>query len=329
MKRQVTWAATVVLCCALLLNAASGAERLVNGFAAVVNDKVITHEDVEAAVSVVELEAARMRFGRQPQAYQLEVDRLRQAALLGLIERELILCEFTSAGYRLPESIIDQQIRQRIRDNYGDRTRMVRSLQARNSTVDAFKSDLRDQFIVMVMTDKNIYSGVLISPYKIQKFYEENRDRFQLKDRVKLRMISVWNQPDRDASATRKLVDDISRRLAQGESFTNLAGLYSDDPNRRQGGDRGWIERGSKDLRDDLQAAAFDLAPGAPSEVIEMPEGCYILLVEEHQPAHVKTLGEAREEIEAILRERERTRLRQEWIERLRAKSYVRLFPLG
>ena len=45
--------------------------------------------------------------------------------------------------------------------------------------------------------------------------------------------------------------------------------------------------------------------------------------VEEFHPAHVKALNEVRAEIEKTLEAEERRRLRKEWIDRLRAKSFV------
>ena len=52
----------------------------------------------------------------------------------------------------------------------------------------------------------------------------------------------------------------------------------------------------------------------------------YLMLVEEARNAHVRPLGEVREEIERILVITERGRLQKQWIEKLRKKSFVRYF---
>ena len=92
--------------------------RLVNGYAAIVNDQVITYYQVEAEIRPSDVEAAQARYGRQPRALAQEIDRLRQDALMGLIESRLILHEFETAGYKLPDSIIEEQIKDRIREDY-------------------------------------------------------------------------------------------------------------------------------------------------------------------------------------------------------------------
>jgi len=326
--KRVVWLMAVVWW--LGLGSELGAQpRIVNGFAAIVNDRLITYEDVDAEIRPADIEAAQMRFGRQPEALTRELGRLRQDALRALIERELILTEFNSAGYQLPESLVDEQLKDRIRQDYGDRARLIQTLQAQGTTLDRFRQRIRERFILDAMTAKFVSSGVLISPYKIEKYYQENLEQFQLKDRVKLRMISLWNRPDRGPVATRKLADDFAEQLKAGASFSELASLYSDDPNRRQGGDRGWVELDGKDLRSDLQAFAFLLEAGEPSEVLEKEEGCYLMLVEEREQAHTRQLSQVRDEVEGILQQRERARLREAWITRLRQKSFVRYFPLN
>ena len=109
-----------------------------------------------------------------------------------------------------------------------------------------------------------------------------------------------------------------------------MATVYSDESQAAQGGDRGWVER--KKLRPQLDAAAFSLKPGQRSGVIHveardgLPEGYYLILVEESHAAHVKPLDDVRDNIERNLVVMENTRLRDKWISRLRAKSFVRYF---
>ena len=63
--------------------------------------------------------------------------------------------------------------------------------------------------------------------------------------------------------------------------------------------------------------------------VIELANGCYLMLVEEFRPTHVRSLPEVRDEIEKTLLLQERGRLYRQWIDRLKAKSFVIYFPLA
>ena len=47
-----------------------------------------------------------------------------------LIERQLILHEFDTEGYKLPDGAVDQMVQERIRERYGDRITLMKTLQA-------------------------------------------------------------------------------------------------------------------------------------------------------------------------------------------------------
>jgi hypothetical protein len=80
-------------------------------------------------------------------------------------------------------------------------------------------------------------------------------------------------------------------------------------------------------LREDLASVAFSLKPGQRTGVIERPDGCYIMLVEETKVAHTRSISDVRVEIENVLKAEETRRLHDKWIERLKAKSFIQYFP--
>jgi peptidyl-prolyl cis-trans isomerase SurA len=299
---------------------------LVNGIAVIVNDAVITRENI------IETTLERERLIRdyyrgQPQFRDQEIERLRRDALDNLVERQLILHEFNTAGYKLPETLVDEHIKGTIRERFGDRARMIKSLREEGVTSEEFRKRVREEFIISAMVAKNIAQEIMISPYKIETYYGENHDKFKMEDQVKLRMIVLTNKVDRNAEATRKFADEIAAKLEAGASFAEMASVYSDGSQRSHGGDWDWIERSV--LRPDLGEVAFSLKPGARSPVIEKPEGCYLMLVEESRPAHIKALSEVRDAIEKELKVQEQQRLRKQWIERLKTKSFIRYFPVS
>ncbi len=79
-------------------------------------------------------------------------------------------------------------------------------------------------------------------------------------------------------------------------------------------------------LRKELAETAFTLPVGKLSDVIETPDACYLMLVEDKRAEHFKPLSEVREEIERTMLTQERTRLEQQWIDKLRKKTFVRYF---
>ncbi|MFN7138045.1 MAG: peptidylprolyl isomerase [Limisphaerales bacterium] len=307
---------------AALLIVPSAKADLVNGVYVIVNDAVITFQEVEGAIAPL-AEALARQHRNNPQLFQEKLQQLRQEKIEELVERQLILHDFKTAGYHLPEAVIDDAIRDRIKERFGNRATLAKTLQAQGISFETFRKQIREDYIVQAMVRTKISpEKILISPQKVENYYNANLNKYQVADQVKLRMI-VLNKSNPEDTAARKRAEEIINKIKEGASFTEMASVYSDSQ-RSQGGDRGWIERDV--LKKELSDVAFSLTPGRHSNIVEQPEACYILLVEEARTAHTKPLVDVREEIEGILRNEERARLQKQWIERLKAKSFVRYF---
>ena len=297
----------------------------VDGVLAVVNDTVITRQQVEEFIAPA-IDSLRRESAGQPEAVvQQKLTGVVNDGLDQLVERQLILHEFNTLGYRMPDSYLDQIVQDRIRDQfYGDRARLMKTLQAEGETFESFREDVRDQAIETFMRSKNVAQEIVVSPYRIENYYNAHQDDYKVADEIKLRMI-VLNRTSADDTNTVNLAREIRDKIKEGAVFAEMASIYSQDSQRSQGGDRGWIERSV--LRKDLADASSALQPGQVSDVIETPETCYLMLVEQTRPAHVKPLNEVRDEIEKNLRAQEQARLLKQWMARLKAKSFILRFP--
>jgi parvulin-like peptidyl-prolyl isomerase len=240
-----------------------------------------------------------------------------------LIERQLILHDFDVEGYKLPDSYVDELVQDRIRERYGDRITFMKTLQAQGMTYEQFRKDVRDQYIVSALRAKNVSQEIVISPYKIENYYLAHQDDFKIGDQIKLRMI-VLNKSSSDDQSAQRMAGEILTQIKQGASFAQMASVYSQGSQRGQGGDWGWVERSV--LRQQLADIAFALQPGQMSGILDTPQACYLMLVEQKRPAHVRPLSEVRDDIEATLRTQEQSRLEKQWIGELKKKTFIRYF---
>ena len=78
-----------------------------------------------------------------------------------------------------------------------------------------------------------------------------------------------------------------------GEPFEKVARDVSEDPGSKdRGGDLGFFPRGR--MVPAFEEAAFALAPGTPSDLVETPYGFHLILVEEKRPAKLVPFEEAK-----------------------------------
>lgn len=303
--------------------------EIVDGVAAIVNDRVITYSEVKEYVQplVQQLRAAYSGPELVEKVRSAQMD-----ALNGLIDRSLIIQDFHEKGYSIPETVVEDQLEQTIAEDFGnDRSAFIRTLQAQNMTLTQYKEQILDRIIIQAMRGRKTQQEVVVSPYKIEKYYQDHLAEYKADDQVKLRLIFIKKSPPAtDAAAepapdsARKMADEILAKLDAGDSFESLAKLYSAGKEAKEGGDWGWVGRDM--LRKELNEVAFTLKPGQHSQIIDTKEGYYIVQVDDVKPTHTKPLAEVRDEIEKTLLQQQRDKMQQDWVKDLRAKAYIRLF---
>jgi peptidyl-prolyl cis-trans isomerase SurA len=296
--------------------------EVADGVKAVVHDSLITYLDVEDATAPV-ADELRRDYREQPEVFSKKLDQALDENLERLLQDQLILHEFVTAGYNIPESIIDEYVDQRVRDRFGTRATLTKTLAAQGSTFEKYRRQIRDQFIIEQMRYSNISREIVVSPHKIEMYYVAHTNDFKIAEQVKMRIIYLPKASD-DSGQTRKLSDEVLGKLKEGADFGELASVYSQGADRKQGGARDWEEISKLNPR--LSEVAAKLNPGQVSDVIEMPTACYLMKIEDKQSAHTKPLSEVRDDIEKILSNDQRAVLARQWIERMRKKTFVRYF---
>ncbi|MGD0351047.1 MAG: peptidylprolyl isomerase [Verrucomicrobiota bacterium] len=305
------------LCLGLPLRA-----ELADGVKAIVNDTVITYAQVEEFTMPAE-DALRREYAVQPEVFRQKLAEALDNSLEILVERQLILHEFETKYNKLPDSVVDELVQDRLREQFGDRVTAMKSLQAQGMTYEQYRQNVRDQYIESALRHQNVSREITISPYRVETYYLAHQDDFKVEDEIKLRMI-VLNKTADDDTNTPALAREILAKIKEGATFPEIASVYSQGSQRSQGGDWGWVERSV--LRQELAEVAFALKPGQVSDVIETPEACYLMLVEQTRPAHVRPLTEVRDDIDKTLRTQEQARLQKQWIESLKKKTFIRYF---
>lgn len=313
------------LICAIFLLAAATHAELLDGVNVIVNESIITFDEVERQLEP-NARTLAMTYPNDIQQFQAAMASNRTDIVRSRVEGKLIMGEFKTKmnGGDLPESILDDTIKDELRKNFnGDRALMTKTLREKGFTSEMYREQQRERIIVTYMRDKNISNEkIIISPAKIENYYAAHPEQFKVGDQVKLRMITLPKPAD-SPEAARKIAAEIIRKIDGGTPFAEMAAIYSAGAERTKGGDRGWVGRDSG-MRAELLKAMFALKAGQHSDVIELPDSVYILFAEEVQPEHIKPLTETRDEIQQKLRTDEARRLYDKWVARLKSKAFVR-----
>lgn len=298
--------------------------RFANGIVAVAEEKIITVADVMREVAP--LLPSIQREARSEKEYNERVEQLYDDAIQDLIDRVLIIKEFRKDEERhIPISYIDNAIADELAGRFeGDRSKFLAYLRSQGKTIRDYRREKEEEIIYHYMQGQQQRSQSIVSPVRIETFYNENKDRFYQEDRVHLRLIQLSKNEGETDEMVLGLANQILARLKNGEKFEDLAKEYSRDARRSRGGDWGWLQR--SDFRQEFSEVAFKLEKGQASEPLVLPEGVFLLYAEDRKYAGIQPIDEVRDQIERILLMQMSRANHERWLERLRRNGYVKYY---
>jgi peptidyl-prolyl cis-trans isomerase SurA len=295
--------------------------RFANGIAAIAEDKVITVDDVRREIAP--LVAQLQRDARSEQEFNEKLEQLQDEVIQSLIDRVLIVKEFRKDEKKqIPVSFVDGRIADIQSEEFdNDRSKFLAYLRSRGTTLREYRREVEEDIIYNYMRQEQRKSQSVISPVRIETYYNENKDRFYQEDGVHLRLIQ-FSRTDQTDEQLREKANIVFARLKAGETFDALAKEYSQDSRRAKGGDWGWQKR--SDLKPEFSEPLFALNKGEVSDAIILPEGCFILYAEDRKFAGIQSIDTVRDEIERLLLQQMTRNSQEHWLERLRRNGYFR-----
>lgn len=112
----------------------------------------------------------------------------------------------------------------------------------------------------------------------------------------------------------------LKERLDRGESFEEVAKLYSEDASASSGGDLGWLSPG--DTVPDFERVMNALLPGEISDPVRSQFGWHIIQVMERRTQDI-SLDRHRQSARQAIRTRKSDVVIQDWLQQLRDQAYV------
>lgn len=150
----------------------------------------------------------------------------------------------------------------------------------------------------------------MVTEEEIRKVYDEEAVKLQQTERIRARVIQV---------ATEQEANDILGRLANGETFEDLAKKYSLDGSKEAGGDLGYFT--ADDMVAEFSKAAFALKVGEVSKPVKTDLGWYIIRVDDRKQGVAQPYDQVKPAIRNVLLRRKVG----EVMEKLRAASKVEI----
>ena len=295
--------------------------EIVDRVIAVVNDDVITQYELENTVELI-----LKRYGQSIPPGDRE--RLAAEARKALLDRLIDDLLLRQEAKRLGITIRDEEVNLTIQDSLKRRKMTTEELQQalikEGSSYDKYRESTRSDLIKMRIIQREIRPRVSVTNEEIGSFYQEHRGEYEGKLRVRLLMIALPVPGDNPVVKEEQRIkaQTALQRIRAGEPFEALANEFTPGP-ARTGGDIGYVEKGS--INPAIEEVAFSLKPGEISDVIETPQGFFIIRALDRRGGGSLTAKATREDVEERIYRDKVEKKFAEWTVEKRQKAHIEI----
>lgn len=263
-----------VLLCALAGGTAHAAPAPIDSIVVVVNDEVITRNELSERVKNVE-----RRMKAQNVALPEPADMRRQILERMILERaQMQLAK--ELGVRVDDATLDRAIG-RIAEQQKMTLQQLRDQTEKEGTpYAAFREEIREEIVMQRLREHEVDAKIQISDAEIDSFLAAEQAAAANLSEVNLAQILIRipeNASPEQIAARRARAEEVMRQLRTGADFAKMAATYSDAADALKGGEIGW--RGTERLPPQFADTLAKLKPGQVTPIVKSAGGFHILKV--------------------------------------------------
>ena len=246
--------------------------KYVDKSVAVIGNEVVLISDIEGAV-------------KERAAQGLASDRnVRCEVLESILENKLFLMQARIDSLSVNQDNVESMLSQRVDQfltYFGSQDKLEEYF---GKPLYRLRQDWREQYEDLSLTQEEQANIIKTIPDMTPLDVKAYMDTVDTKNLpivpIKYQLSQICLYPDREAAAlaVREKLLDLRERIINGEKFSTLARMYSEDPvSARRGGELGMA---SKSIYWPVFSdAAMALKPGVISQIVETPDGFHIIEV--------------------------------------------------
>lgn len=151
---------------------------------------------------------------------------------------------------------------------------------------ETFRENLRQRLSSQKWLQTFVLNQLSVNDDEVHDFYLKNQQQLSEPEQVRARHILIQVKPDAgndEMEQAKSLLSQIKEEIRLGASFASMAKEKSQDASAPQGGDLGYFQRGQ--MVPPFEQAAFNLAPGEVSDIVQTRFGLHLIMLEDRKAA--------------------------------------------
>ena len=259
-----------------------GDVQYIDGVAAIVEDHIVLKSDL---IQMVNMAAIQNKI--DPRTNPDAFIRLQNSVVQSMVDQKIMLEMAELDSIVVDEKEVNQALDQQIQMLVAQAGGESQAEDALGQPIKDFRRefwyDMKDRMI-SERYHQQLLSAVVVTRSEVKEFYKTYKDSLPvLPMMAKVRHLQVPIKPGAAAKEkTKSFLSGLRSQIVEGRSsFSDIAKAHSLDPSKNNGGELGWVKRGS--LVKSFETAAFTIELGKISDPIETEFGYHILETLEKQ----------------------------------------------
>jgi len=285
-----------------------------------VNGTAVTEGEIRNLVG-----QALQRFGGQipPQQMQMLMPQFRERATSQAIDRILLASAAESSGIEVSDEKVGEMVDQ-AKQSLPEGMTLETALGQMGMDLESWKKEIRSQMQIEELVNQKVSAAPEATEEEVKTFYEAHPQYFESPESVTASHILLgFEDGDSDEVKAEKKakLEGIKKQIEEGGDFAAMAKEHSSCPSSQRGGDLGSFGKGQ--MVPPFEKAAFTMAPGELSGIVETNFGYHLIKVTQKSEAGMQPLEEARAQITQHLNQQKKEGIWTEYLEGLRKEADI------
>ena len=292
---------------------------------AVVDGKEITQGEIDGeTMKMMDMASRRM----PPERIAQMKDRFAEQAMDNLILKTILVEQIDKDNVTVSEEEKTEAIA-KFTSSLPAGVTMDDLIAKNNWTKEEFDKNLTMDLRINKLLESQTQSVAQPTDDDLKKFYDENKERFDVPESVTASHILIATEATDDdaAKATKKAkAEELRKKVTEGADFAAVATESSDCPSKTRGGDLGSFAKGQ--MVKPFEEAAYSQKVDEIGPVVETQFGYHIIKVTKHEEARTLPFDEVKERLAKVLESQNKQEAARTYIEGLKSKADIK-FPGG
>jgi len=292
--------------------------QMIDKTVAIVNDEVITQSEINSVLASLYIEYRGIYEGKE---LVEKMEEARRDILKQLVEDKLVLQKAKIENIEVSDKEVQERM-EKVRAKFPSEKEFLDTLEKEGITKNKLEARYRDQIMMRKLFERDVISGITVSPTEIVNYYQSHSDDFKEPEGVKIKGLLIKIEKGKEEAFNQ--AECLMNELKSGKDFDKLLDEYANDHDITLIEPDNFIKR--SELKDDVEEVVFNMEVGEVSrEPLLINPGYCIFKVVDKNIGRIREFSEAEANIQDIIFKSKVQESLRNWMDKIKEESYISL----